>query len=354
MSQDKSNLQVVEQFSFIYTLTHSRERKTEQIDRKLAVDIHESTKTNEREACTKLIPASMESDSVTLSSVLGFSDFINNNESALCLFNESISDRSFAFSQQAQLPGQQKQNNSFITKHLGKVFLLLSSSYFIFMACWLAGHDYYGKIFPFSALRATLDLPESQVSTSDLQFIDYLQRSLNNLELKQSSQVSDSIERAENSEVVYVPVYNLNKDRSSSRHSLDSPGNYSSLPVPIIPPPPPRKIESTNYNTSLPKNNRNQDGDLPLTSISQSSANNNKEVNSTSTAQSSVKNYTLIGIFELGKRSAALFKVDGMTKRIWVGDRLDSRGWILDSVADRKAKISRQGETRFLSVGDKF
>lgn len=356
MSQDKSQLQVVEQFSFIYTLTHSsnlRDRQSKHLEKKVSLDIHKSQNKLDRESCGKLVNFSWE-NSVTLSSVLGFPKFIGNNESALSLLNEPTSDRSFVSSHQAQLSGQQNQNNSAVTKHLGKIFLLLSSSYFIFIACWLAGHDYYGKIFPFSALRSILNFPESKVSTADLQFIDYLKRSLSNIELQQNSLLSDLNNKSENSEVVYVPVYNIDNNNSAlSEYSLSSSDIDSPLPVPIIPPPPPNKIPLSNPTTSVHHNKSNESAKSKLPAIPQSSAVTENKISS-STDPSSVKSHTLIGIFELGKRSAALFKVDGVTKRIWVGDKLDNGGWILESVANQKAKISRQGETRSLSVGEKF
>lgn len=354
MSQDKSQLQVVEKFSFIYTLTHSSNQKTKKLAKNVSVDIHESRNTLDRESCGELVHSS-SSDSVTLSSVLGFPNIIGNNESGLCLLNEPSIDRSFTFSQQTQLPGQQNKSNSFITKHFGKIALLLSSSYLLFVAYWLAGHSYYGRIFPFSTLRAILNISESQVSASDLQFIDYLKRSLNNIEFKQDTQLSNSADEPDNSEVVYVPVYNLSKtDTASEKYAAHSgyPLNNSPLPVPIIPPPPPRKVTLPTFSSSK-STKTNTTAKLSSPSIPQSSAVATEKIATASTTQTA-KKYTLIGIFELGDRSAALFRVDGATKRIWVGDKLDNRGWILDSVVNQKAKISRQGEIRSLSVGEKF
>ena len=39
MSQDKSNIQVIEKFSFIYTLTHSRDKNTQSLEKKVSVDV---------------------------------------------------------------------------------------------------------------------------------------------------------------------------------------------------------------------------------------------------------------------------------------------------------------------------
>jgi hypothetical protein len=62
----------------------------------------------------------------------------------------------------------------------------------------------------------------------------------------------------------------------------------------------------------------------------------------------------LSGILELGQQSAALFEINGTTKRIWLGEQIDNTGWILESVSNREAKVSYQGKTRSVSVGEKF
>lgn len=357
MSQDTSHLQVIEKFSFIYTLTHSRDKNTKQLEKKISVDIQEFTDNPEDESDRELVHSSL-SDSVTLSSVLGFPNFTVTNGASLCYLDEPAFDYSLDLPGQVTLPAQESQSSSFVTRHLGKIAFLLSSSYLIFVAYWLAGHNYYGRIFPFSALRSIPYISEQQVSASDLQFIDYLKRSLVNIELKQDNQLSNSNTKPESAGVVYVPVYNLTNANSASekyasdpRYLLNSAVNNSPLPVPIIPPPPPRKLPLSTFPSSSSSISKSSTAKSPSTPPS-SSVTTNKSPNSPTT--SPPQNYTLIGIFELGKRSAALFRVDGVTKRIWVGDKLDNKGWILDSVANQKAKISRQGEIRSLSIGEKF
>ena len=65
-------------------------------------------------------------------------------------------------------------------------------------------------------------------------------------------------------------------------------------------------------------------------------------------------NHTLIGVLELGERSAALFDVNGTPKRIEVGDQIGSSGWTLVSISNQEAIVRRNGEVRSIYVGQKF
>ncbi|HEY9653178.1 MAG TPA: hypothetical protein V6C95_21145 [Coleofasciculaceae cyanobacterium] len=64
--------------------------------------------------------------------------------------------------------------------------------------------------------------------------------------------------------------------------------------------------------------------------------------------------HTLVGLLELGDRSAALFEINGITQRINVGEGIGGSGWALVSVANQEAVIRRNGEVRSIYVGQKF
>ena len=63
---------------------------------------------------------------------------------------------------------------------------------------------------------------------------------------------------------------------------------------------------------------------------------------------------TLVGILELGERSAALFEIDGVARRIYVGESIGGSGWTLVKVANQEAVIRRNGEISSVFVGQKF
>jgi len=64
--------------------------------------------------------------------------------------------------------------------------------------------------------------------------------------------------------------------------------------------------------------------------------------------------HTLVGILELGERSAALFEIDGVPQRVYIGERIGSSGWSLVSVANEEAMVRRNGEVRSIYIGQRF
>lgn len=63
---------------------------------------------------------------------------------------------------------------------------------------------------------------------------------------------------------------------------------------------------------------------------------------------------TLVGILELGERSAALFEIDGVARRIYVGENIGGSGWTLVEVVNQEAVVRRNGEVRSVFVGQQF
>ena len=64
--------------------------------------------------------------------------------------------------------------------------------------------------------------------------------------------------------------------------------------------------------------------------------------------------HVLVGILELGDRSAALFEINGNPQRFYIGENISSSGWTLVSVANQEAVIRRNGEVRSVYVGQQF
>ncbi|MEH2312122.1 MAG: hypothetical protein V7K35_12130 [Nostoc sp.] len=63
---------------------------------------------------------------------------------------------------------------------------------------------------------------------------------------------------------------------------------------------------------------------------------------------------TLEGLLELGNKSAALFKIEGVTRRINMGESIGSSGWTLVDVSNGEAVIRRNGEVRSIYAGQKL
>ena len=148
--------------------------------------------------------------------------------------------------------------------------------------------------------------------------------------------IDSRIQPQSESQVVYVPVY-------TPASPKPAPPQLSTITIPEptpIPLPPPPITAPPSLSESKP--------------VTQAPAPQQAEpVVATAISQPAIK-HTLIGILELGDKSAALFKVRGTTKRIWLGEEIDNSGWILESISNQTVKISYQGEMRSLSVGETF
>ena len=90
----------------------------------------------------------------------------------------------------------------------------------------------------------------------------------------------------------------------------------------------------------------------PAPSAQQSAPAPEQSAPAVSTAPTSA--HTLVGILELGDRSAALFEVDGVARRIYVGESIGASGWTLAEIKNQEAVIRKGGDVRSVFVGQKF
>ncbi|MBW4611962.1 MAG: hypothetical protein KME21_01495 [Desmonostoc vinosum HA7617-LM4] len=72
------------------------------------------------------------------------------------------------------------------------------------------------------------------------------------------------------------------------------------------------------------------------------------------TVADTAPSHTLEGLLELGNKSAALFKIDGVSRRVDVGESIGSSGWTLVEVSRGEAIVRRNGEVRSIYAGQKL
>ncbi|MFB2838274.1 hypothetical protein [Floridanema evergladense] len=74
------------------------------------------------------------------------------------------------------------------------------------------------------------------------------------------------------------------------------------------------------------------------------------------TASTPGNQYSLRGVLVLGDRSAAIFEVGGVSRRIYVGESIGSSGWTLVEINNEnsEAVIRKNGEVRSIFVGQQF
>ncbi|MGH7999087.1 MAG: hypothetical protein ACREPR_06575 [Brasilonema sp.] len=108
----------------------------------------------------------------------------------------------------------------------------------------------------------------------------------------------------------------------------------------------------TNLNSVTPPKQATGTAPKPITP---SLSPGEQEVASTvTTSNVGTSSYTLERLLELGNKSAALFKMNGVTHRIELGEAIGSSGWTLVEFANDKAIIRRNGEIRSIYTGQTF
>jgi hypothetical protein len=67
-----------------------------------------------------------------------------------------------------------------------------------------------------------------------------------------------------------------------------------------------------------------------------------------------VANHTLEGLMELGEKSVALFQIEGVTRRVNMGESIGISGWTLVDVSNGEAIVRRNGEVRSIFAGQRL
>ena len=106
--------------------------------------------------------------------------------------------------------------------------------------------------------------------------------------------------------------------------------------VPIVPVPAP-----SNSANSTP---------APSTPVAAAPTNAAAEITDTTPTSEHV----LVGVLNLGSRSAALFDIEGSSQRAYVGDRIGLSSWSLVAVNGQDVVIRRDGEVRSVYIGQRF
>jgi len=199
-----------------------------------------------------------------------------------------------------------------IFKHIDKVFFILSLLYLIFVIYWINR--------PIKLKYSLLEHKNNASNISNSQFMFYLQQSLK--VIKQTPKHQQTVATSHPIiEKVYVPIYSTAKIANKITYKSKN------LPIPV-------SIKNSIQITSIP---------LPP-----------KPVNTPSEILTNNNNIKLIGILDSGDHSAALFDIQGVVKRLQIGDNIAETGWIFQRINQQKILISKQGNIRYIEVGQTF
>ena len=149
-------------------------------------------------------------------------------------------------------------------------------------------------------------------------------------------------------ERVFVPVYENGQTAQSA--------SQSSAAVPTVPPSPTRIPLRAVTAPSVPPAPRATALPAPRPATTAVAP-----TNPTSGAAAAVTDVTpatdhvLVGILNLGDRSAAMFDIDGgSSQRAYVGDRIGLSSWTLVTVNGQDVVVRRDGEVRSIYIGQSF
>ena len=338
MLRDASQKQTIQKFSFIESLTIPRNTKPkdtevlqeacEEIDVGQAFNFVPQTSLKSSASTTEKVSATISQEDYALVAAVKTANLANNSN--LAASNSYPGIEEIVKYSALHYPVEKQPKNP---QYLGKILFALASSYCLFVLWWLFGHQ--GTRF----ITHMMGGKYITLSQSDVEFIDHVERSLVSLDHKVEAQKSKSDKE---NKVVYVPVYTP----KTTAPPVPSPTAFAK-PQPLrsrttsfaskslkIPAPPPLPAPAP-----IPGNN--------------SAPNTSPGIGSVETKP--VIKHTLTGILDLGiGKSAALIKVNGQTRRFWIGEEISNSGWILDSIGNQTAKINYQGQVRSISVGETF
>jgi hypothetical protein len=341
MTSDFSLAKETEQFSFIRTIKSEFPQKSDRAvlpsaDRQIKSTSILAARTNTTNN-SALSVNHKENNPLTISNSWYAADTVNHNNSHLATVIVL-----------PELKPKKQLNKPSFNYYLDRIFVIAAGGYFCFICWWLFGSK--NAIFPLTFLSRQ----EATISQADVEFIDYMKQSLEVINRQVTEKKSSSAKQT--SEVVYVPIYTPSSN-TANNYPPQSQSNFQSNNLPLLPPPPNQlaainpPISNISIKPSTPPLESVTTKTTPVKDTPQTVV--TPKIVATTNVKPNLAR-VLVGVMELNENSAALFKINGVTQRIWLGDKIDNSGLILESVANQKAIISHEGKSLTVHVGESF
>lgn len=209
----------------------------------------------------------------------------------------------------------------------------------------------------FLNLPASLSAQNNQISAADSQFISYMLRSLEVIERKGEAQEQAKAIAPAMSPPKQLPIP-VAENRSPAPNPAPTVFERVYIPYPVEPP---QKNQTPAASLPAPSPTVTTPLPAPGPTVEASpqalaSAPRVVEASPATTITAIPAKHTLVGLVEISEsdKSAALFDIEGITKRILLGEAIGTSGWTLVSVANGEAVIRRNGEVRSIYAGQKF
>ncbi|MEM7064758.1 MAG: hypothetical protein AAF572_16565 [Cyanobacteria bacterium P01_B01_bin.77] len=171
-------------------------------------------------------------------------------------------------------------------------------------------------------------------------FGEYLQRSLQVIRGERSAQT----DAQGTGNVATAPP-----TAPSGNQPSGQPGVIERVFVPLLQP-----GSATNPRTATAPNAATATLPAPNVSTTQPRSTNDGVASGSIPNIATAGSYELVGVLELGERSAALFEVDGSSQRVYIGETIGASGWSIVSIGDEEVVVRRNGEVRSIYIGQQF
>jgi len=280
-------------------------------------------------------------------------------------------------------------------RHLDKIVFSSSCSLLLGILFFLQKQEQLpGVNFSQFSNQIPLSQVKNQRLDSDLQFLTYMERSLEEInqetqqkrqpqKQKQPIQPTQSTQRPPSIVISSLPslppppAINQPQTTSSSSSSASSPASKpanqetssssltNQVTQPNSPPTAKSKQESSpsppTKSQSLNQVNKQTSSSPPPTQSPPSKPTNqsSKQLSQTSKANKRVEkptqlpSYKLVGVLELGEHSAALLKINDTTQRVMLGETIPGSNWKLTSITNQQATFENNNQQKLMSVGQK-
>ncbi|MEO0457769.1 MAG: hypothetical protein AAF152_14490 [Cyanobacteria bacterium P01_A01_bin.114] len=184
--------------------------------------------------------------------------------------------------------------------------------------------------------------PETAPLSAEDAFLEYLGRSMNIIQGQTSAQVSAT------QPGTVLPANSVNRNVQSAGAS--GTNVIERVFVPVFQPSQQTTVTSLPTLPSL-SGQPSPSSATPLPSLSPQAA---APSNPTIPNIAPVNTHVLVGVLELGERSAALFEINGVAQRVYVGENVGASGWSVVSIANEEIVVRRNGEVRSIYIGQQF
>ena len=267
------------------------------------------------------------------------------------------------------------ENKKFDRFIIGATLLALLGS----MGLWAWNQRNKAEVIAAQNATATTATTQAATRSGDSEFVGYMQRSLSAIDSRaESNKITQSASEALPNPVADIPLnlpqpqgdtpQNVGQDLPFASNLVEAIERLSrileTLPVDaegrfapsfqVIPGTEQTTVAAQPESKADDEKVAADEAQAQDAKIDEAAADGEKAEESEPKEEAPVVQHTLVGLLELGDQSVALFSIDGVTRRVAIGEAIGGSGWVLAEVAAQEAKVRKDGEVQSLFIGQKL